>query len=275
MTNKVRLTRRVTFSSGHRYWVPSKTEDENRRLFGKWASPYNHGHNYILDVTTEGVPDPQNGMVVNIKTIDDLLDEHVVSQFDGKSINDEVEHFHTTPATLENLLLFIKDELHFLPPEAALVEIRLEEMPTLWANYNVHRNPPMTLTRSYEFAASHRLYNPSLSDAENEELFGKCSNPAGHGHNYILEVTVAGQPKPDTGMLADLEKMDAVVNEKVVDRYDHKNLNEDLPEFKGRMTTSEIVVQEIWKALESSVPAKLQRVRLQETARNIFEVCAE
>jgi 6-pyruvoyltetrahydropterin/6-carboxytetrahydropterin synthase len=274
VTDLVRLTRRVTFSSGHRYWIPAMTEDENRELFGNWASPYNHGHNYVLDVTTEGIVDEPTGMVINIKTIDDILRRTIVSQFDGRSINDEVPHFRTAAASLENLILYIKEQLSVLPPEAKLVGLRLEEMPTLWAATEYESNWTMTLTRTYEFAASHRLFSPVLSELENVELFGKCSNPAGHGHNYILEVTIEGDPDARTGMVVDLDQLDREVNERVVDRYDHKNLNEDLPEFRGRMTTSEIVVQEIWKALDGNLPAKLFRIRLHETARNIFEVTA-
>lgn len=270
----IKLTRRVSFSSGHRYWLPFLTPEQNRRRFGRWASPYNHGHNYVLDVTTAGSIDPSTGMVVNIKSIDDLLDEHIVARFEGKSINDEIVHFHATTPTLENMLVFIRDQLTFLPREVRLVGLRLEETPTLWANLDLVDDGSwlMTLTRSYEFAASHRLFTPALSDAQNEELFGKCSNPAGHGHNYVLEVSVTGTPDPETGMMVDLQALDKEVNRLVVDRYDHKNLNEDLPEFNGRMTTSEAVAQEIWNRLDGHLPATLQKVRLQETARSYFEV---
>ena len=130
----------------------------------------------------------------------------------------------------------------------------------------------MTLTRSYEFAASHRLHNPLLPEAENDELYGKCSNPAGHGHNYVLEVTVEGEPDPKTGMMVDLGALDKAVKSKVVDRYDHKNLSVDLPEFNGKVATSEVVAQQIWIELDGALPAKLYKIRLKETERNIFEV---
>lgn len=265
----MKLTRRVAFSAGHRYWLSSLSPEENKRLFGPWASPYNHGHNYILDVTTEGQLNPANGMVVNIKTIDDILKRDVVAQFDQRSINDEIPYFADRSTSLENLASYIWHQLKGLPAEAELARIRLEEMPTLWVELT---KTAMTLTRTYEFAASHRLHNPALPQSENDELYGKCNNPAGHGHNYILEVTVQGEPDPKTGFLCDLGQLDAVVNKEVVDRYDHKNLNVDLPEFEGRMTTSEIVVQEIWDRLAGVIPATLYRVRLHETARNIFEV---
>jgi len=271
-STEVRLTRRVTFSAGHRYWIPSLSEEENRRLFGKWASPFNHGHNYVLDVTTTGSVQPATGMVVNIKDIDEVLQERVVRQFDGKSIPDEVEHFQAHASTLENLLLYIQTQLYEIPPAARLTSLRLEEMPTLWAEYNVESQPRMTLTRSYEFAASHRLHSDKLSPAENLDVFGKCNNPAGHGHNYVLEVTVSGEPDARTGMMVDLEALDAAVQDLVVDRYDHKNFNCDLPEFAGLNPTSEVVAQKIWERLNGALPASLYRIRLHETARNIFEI---
>lgn len=271
----MRLTRRVTFSAGHRYWVPAWSEARNREVFGTWANPYNHGHNYILDVTAEGAVDPVNGMVVNIKRIDDVLKRDVLQRFDQKSINDQIPEFHDQSPTLENLLNYLGEtlrtsfEIEF--PDLSLVHIRLEEMPTLWGELDL-TTTMMTLTRTYEFAAAHRLQADALPHETNLELYGKCNNPAGHGHNYVLEVTVAGTPDPISGMMLDLGELDRSVHATVVDRYDHRNLNEDLPEFAGRVTTSEVVVQEIWDRLVGAVPGELYRVRLWETARNAFEV---
>lgn len=271
----VRLTRRVAFSSGHRYWLPSRSPEENRRLFGPWASPFNHGHNYALEVTAEGRVDPATGMVVNIKRIDDLLQERVVGRFDQKSINDEVPEFADRAPSLENLLLHFRHALAELTPEAGLVTLKLEETPLLYGEWSRHEESMITLTRVYEFAASHRLHSDALSHEENLREFGKCNNPAGHGHNYLLEVTVAGEPDPVTGMLVSLDALDAAVNERVVDRYDHRNLNDDVPELAGKNPTSEVVALEIFRLLEGALPARLTRVRLHETARNIFEVRAD
>jgi 6-pyruvoyltetrahydropterin/6-carboxytetrahydropterin synthase len=269
------MTRRVTFSSGHRYWIPALTPEENKELFGEWASPYNHGHNYVLEVTVEGLIDPVTAMVVNIKTIDEILQELVVSRFNQKSINDEIPHFQSRASSTENILLYIASLLStgVLPPEAKLVGLRLHETETLVADYSEqHGTWIMTLTRVYEFAASHRLHVPQMSDAENVELFGKCNNAAGHGHNYLLEVTVEGQPDTRTGMMADVGAIDKVVEELVVDRYDHKHLNVDIPEFQNIAPTSEVIAQEIFRRLDGKLPANLYRIRLHETARNIFEV---
>lgn len=273
----VRLTRRVTFSSGHRYWLADRTPDENRTLFGPWASPYNHGHNYVLEVTIGGEVDPTNGMVVNIKRVDDVLKRRILAEFDQKSINDEVEYFRNRPPSVENLLAYFADVLSApiseLPGRPAVAAIRLFETEPFYGEWIAANEKPMlTLTRTYEFAASHRLHSAALSPEENVALYGKCNNPAGHGHNYVLEVTVSGDVDPTTGMMVDLGQLDAAVSGRVVERYDHRNLDVDLPEFAGRVTTSEVVAQEIWRALDGNLPARLERVRLYETARNLFEV---
>jgi 6-pyruvoyltetrahydropterin/6-carboxytetrahydropterin synthase len=270
----VRLARRISFSSGHRYWFSSRSADENRSLFGRWASPYNHGHNYVLEVTAEGHVVPENGMVVNIKEIDDVLRDRIKTKFDQRSINDEVPEFGDLSPTVENLLLYIRNQLHDLPGHARLVGLKLEETPLLYGEWHAGQETPLTITRVYEFAASHRLHAAGLTSDENLALFGKCNNPAGHGHNYMLEVTVGGQPDERTGMLVDIEALDRVVNEQIVDRYDHRNLNQDLPEFAGKNPTSEVVALQIFASLKDVLPAKLVRVRLHETARNVFEVQA-
>jgi len=272
MKSDVTLTRVVTFSSGHRYWRKSLSEKENRVLYGNWASPFNHGHNYVLSVSAAGEVDPETGMVVNIKDIDDVIRERVLTAYDQKSINDEVPGFEDRSPSLENILLDIAGRLDDLP-KATLTHLKLDETPTLSAEWN--RTPLMiTLTRTYEFAASHRLHAPGMSDADNVALFGKCNHVHGHGHNYLLEVTVTGEPNAETGFITSLESLDHVVNERVVDRYDHRNLNIDIPELAGLNPTSEVVAQAIFTQLEGHLPATLVRVRLHETARNIFEVTA-
>lgn len=267
----MRLERKVSFSSGHRYWLASLSEVENRVLFGRWASPYNHGHNYLLTVIAEGKVDGATGMVVNIKDIDAVVKARVLSEFDQRSINDEVAFFRDRAPSLENLLLYFADAFSVLPEPARLTRLKLEETPLLFGEWNAADNM-ITITRIYEFAAAHRLHCEEFSEERNWELYNKCSRPNFHGHNYVLEVTISGDLDPQTGMIASLEDLDHAVNESVVDRYDHQNLNLDIPEFADRVTTSEVVAQEIFDRLAGVVPGRLERVRLHETARNIFEV---
>lgn len=269
----VKLTRRITFSSGHRYWREDWSETENRRVFGAWASPYNHGHNYVLWVGARGEVDLENGMVVNIKWIDDRLKQVVKSVFDQKSINDEVPAFSKAAPTVENLLGYFREELRELPGRVELTDLKLEETETLYGEWEKDRNMT-TLTRIYEFAAAHRLHVESLSPEENVRLFSKCNHVNGHGHNYVLEVTVTGEIDADSGMMVPIDELDRVVEEQILERYDHRNLDLDVPELIGKNTTSEVVVQAIFDRLVGTVPGKLVRVRLFETARNVFEVTA-
>ena len=131
----------------------------------------------------------------------------------------------------------------------------------------------MKLTSRYRFSASHRLDTPALSPEENRKLYGKCNNPHGHGHDYVLEITVEG-PVDENGQVVNREAMDALVRERVLGRLDHKNLNADIPEFVGSVTTTENLATLVRGALAGgwTLPARLARVRIAETARNSFEL---
>ena len=129
------------------------------------------------------------------------------------------------------------------------------------------------LGRRYHFAASHRLHNPSLSEEENTRLYGKCNNPYGHGHNYVLEVVVSGDVDPTTGMIANLADLDGFVEREVLEPFDHKSLNEDVDVFRGTVPTTENLCIEIFRRLKPFPKANLERVRVQETSNNSFE-CA-
>lgn len=131
------------------------------------------------------------------------------------------------------------------------------------------------LTRRYRFCASHRLHSPELSEAENRRMYGKCNNPHGHGHNYAVEVTVAGPVDEQTGMVANLEDLDRCVEREVVEAFDHKYLNEEIEEFRSIVPTTENLCREIYRRLEHFPAARLERVRMEETAANSFEYRGE
>jgi 6-pyruvoyltetrahydropterin/6-carboxytetrahydropterin synthase len=131
----------------------------------------------------------------------------------------------------------------------------------------------MTLTRIYHFSAGHRLENPALDAGANALLYGPCARP--HGHNYYLEVTVAGRPAPLTGMLVDIAHLDAVVHREVVGRVDHRTL-EDVDTLQGVITTGESLARAFWHRLAPAVaPARLRQVTVVETAKNRFEYRGE
>ena len=132
----------------------------------------------------------------------------------------------------------------------------------------------MKLTRCYRFSASHRLHSAALSEAENDRAYGKCNNPYGHGHNYVLEVTIKGPVDPVTGRAADLPSLDALVRDEIITRYDHRNLNEQVPELAGVVPTTEVVSEAIYARLKQSLPS-LERIRIRETRNNIFEISKE
>lgn len=131
----------------------------------------------------------------------------------------------------------------------------------------------MRLTRRYRFSASHRLDTPALTAEQNQRLYGKCNNPYGHGHDYILDVTVEG-PVDATGQVADRRALDSLVDDKILQRFDHKNLSTDVGDLQGVVATTENLAASIRNALASEWPlaARLAQVRISETARNIFEL---
>jgi 6-pyruvoyltetrahydropterin/6-carboxytetrahydropterin synthase len=131
------------------------------------------------------------------------------------------------------------------------------------------------LGRRYRFSASHRLHNPDLSEAENSRLYGKCNNPFGHGHNYVLEVLVSGSVDPATGMIANLADLDGFVEREVLEPFDHKSLNEDVAAFRATVPTTENLCIEIFRRLKAFPKAKLERVRIQETSNNSFEYAGD
>jgi 6-pyruvoyltetrahydropterin/6-carboxytetrahydropterin synthase len=136
----------------------------------------------------------------------------------------------------------------------------------------------VTITRKIEFSASHLYHNPAFTAEENRRVFGKCNNPHGHGHNYALEVTLAGTPDPATGMVLDLEELKKLLDEEVMRRMDHRFLNFEVAELKGVIPTCENIAAVIWNLLHPQVArrfprVKLQRVRLYE-APDLFADCA-
>jgi len=126
------------------------------------------------------------------------------------------------------------------------------------------------LSRRYHFSASHRLHSERYDEAQNREVFGKCSNPHGHGHNYTVQVTLSGKVDPVTGMVCDLGDLDAFAKKNLIDRFDHMNLN-TLACFANRVSTTENLSIEIHRTFASFPGARLERVRVEETSNNSFD----
>ena len=132
--------------------------------------------------------------------------------------------------------------------------------------------PIVTATRLVRFNAAHRVYNPAWSDERNQSTFGKCNNPNWHGHNYTLEITVAGEVDPDTGYVMDLGELKRIAEAELVQHIDHKNLNIDVPFMAGTIPTTENLVLACWRVLAPKVaPARLVRLKLWETENHYVE----
>ena len=136
------------------------------------------------------------------------------------------------------------------------------------------------VSRKEHFNAAHKLYNPAWTREKNAEVFGPCANENWHGHNFDLIVTVKGLPDPDTGFVVDLKKLSTLIRNEVIEKLDHKNLNLDVDFMQGKLPSCENLIVEIWRILESRLPAigfrgKLHVIRLYETPRNYVEYFGE
>jgi 6-pyruvoyltetrahydropterin/6-carboxytetrahydropterin synthase len=130
------------------------------------------------------------------------------------------------------------------------------------------------VTRKERFSAAHRLFRPEFSDEENLRIFGKCSNPNWHGHNYTLFVTVKGEVDDKTGFVMDLKTLSRIINERVIELLDHRNINTEVPFMKGRLASTENLAVEIWNQLFEDIRSQgvlLHSVKLEETENNIAE----
>ncbi len=141
--------------------------------------------------------------------------------------------------------------------------------------------PEIRFTRRYRFAASHRLHTPLLTEVLNQEVYGKCNNPYGHGHDYALELSITGEVDPALGRLLPVAALDSFVDEVVLRRFDRKNLNVEIPEFAALVPTTENLAVVLARRIAAAWPrwfaggaARFEKVRIWETRRNIFEVMA-
>ena len=272
------LTRQTAFEASHYNRIPELSDAENFELFGAAANPNSHGHNYVLEVMVKGNVDVDDGMVINLVTLDALLKREVLANYDHKHLNRQHPIFAKNPhlqPTCENIAVEIWQRLVPSLSEGMLYRVRLYESAANFSDY-YGEGAMVYLTKVYEFSAAHRLHSHALSDEKNQEIFGKCNNLAGHGHNYVLEVTVKGNVDARTGLVTGLNHLDEVVQKQVYARFDYKHLNLDTPEFEILNPTSENFVKVLWDVLEPNLqPVVLYRLRLRETPKNHFDYYGE
>jgi 6-pyruvoyltetrahydropterin/6-carboxytetrahydropterin synthase len=264
------INRRAQFSASHRYWLPELSEPENIKQFGSCSRFPGHGHNYVLFVSLLGELD-RYGMVQNLSTVKQVIKREVTSKLDFAYLNDVWPEFQQTLPTTENIARVIWQRL---APYLPVVSIQLFEHPELWADYQGNAMEAH-LTISTHFSAAHRLAHPDLSYEENVEIYGKCARPNGHGHNYHLEVTVKGEIDPRTGMLVDLGALQKVIEDYVVEPFDHTFLNKDIPFFDRVVPTAENIALHIHNLLQQPIQelgAELYKVKLIESPNNSCEV---
>ena len=272
------ITRRACFCASHRYWLPEMSSDENAACFGLCALSPGHGHNYELIVSMAGELNA-DGMVLNLSEVKHAIRSEVTEQLDFRFLNDVWPEFDLSNSegclpTTEALARIIWDRLI---PHLPLVAIRLYEHQGLWADYLGDAMDAYLTIRTH-FAAAHRLARAELSKEENERIYGKCARPHGHGHNYLLDVTVRGEVNPRTGMVCDLVALQNLVNDLVVEPFDHTFLNKDVPHFASCVPTAENIALHISDCLATpirAIGAHLHKVRLQESPNNAAEVYAE
>ena len=272
------ITRRACFSASHLYRLPELSDDDNSALFGPCSIAPGHGHNYELIVTMEGDLN-KYGMVLNLSDVKHAIKKEVTSQLDFRFLNDTWPEFDLSKPegclpTTESLVRIIWKRLQSHLP---LKSLRLYENPKLWADYQGNAMDAY-LTVQTHFAAAHRLAREDLPQTENDKIFGKCARPNGHGHNYIVDITVKGKINPRTGMICDLSALNSLINDLIVEPFDHTFLNKDIPYFADCVPTAENIALHISDKLTSpikAIGANLHKIRLQESPNNAAEVYAK
>ena len=272
------ITRRACFSASHLYRLPELSDDDNSALFGPCSIAPGHGHNYELIVTMEGELN-QYGMVLNLSEVKHAIKNEVTSQLDFRFLNDTWPEFDLSKPegclpTTESLVRIIWNRLQSHLP---IKSLRLYENPKLWADYQGNAMDAY-LTIQTHFSAAHRLAREDLPQNENEKIFGKCARPNGHGHNYIVDITVKGKIHPRTGMICDLSVLNSLINDLVVEPFDHTFLNKDIPYFANCVPTAENIALHISDKLTNPVKAigaYLYKIKLQESPNNAAEVYAK
>lgn len=261
-------TRRVEFSAAHSYTAPHLSAAECETLFGRSARSHAHGHNYDVRVTVRiGADSP-----IDPEKLDAVLDSVILKQLDHRHLNQDVPGLRERVPTLETLATFLWEQLETRLPGMSLARVLVYENPDFYLE--CVGEAMLHLTRLYRFSAAHHLQNHALSQAENQALYGKCSNT--HGHDYVLEVTIAGVADPRTDCLVDIFEMDRIVEQKIIERFDHVELNSDTAEFRTVNPTPENILKVFWTILDKQfLPAQLTALRLWETGRSCYEYHGE
>ena len=230
-----------------------------------------------------GEPDPATGMVLDLKELKEILEREVTQRMDHRFLNYEVPELKGQIPTCENIARVI---WNLLEPKIHKGRCRASgctrrRICSRTCFRNGAEGALMDGTHSIELGRRYRFFGVapaaqrSLSEEENQRVYGKCNNPYGHGHNYTVEVRVSGTVDPATGMIANLADLDGFVERGGDRALDHRLLNEEVAAFRGEVPTTENLCMEIFQRLKHFPNAKLERVRVEETCNNSFEYAGE
>ncbi len=222
----------------------------------------------VLRASVKGSVDQRTGYLCDIKELDSALRERVAPRLCERLPSGGL----VFAQLCETLVEAMSDAAAGRIPPGGWESLTVCPSPFTRLSVFVQEPTMIHLTQAYEFSAAHRLFSAHLSDEENLRLFGKCSNPNGHGHNYVLEVTVAAGLDAICGRIVDVTALDRVVRERVIEPFDHKNLNVECPDFSELNPTVENIARTIWRKLRDAVsPARLTSVRVWETPKTSAE----
>ncbi|MGD2107876.1 MAG: 6-carboxytetrahydropterin synthase, partial [Phycisphaerae bacterium] len=201
---------------------------------------------WVLRIVVDGPVDARTGYLCDIKALDAVLYDVVEAPL--AECTTSGNHLRSITTTLREVFEGAGPGAPGLPMPVVIDSLELETSPYLRFQVVRGETGMVRVTRSFEFSAAHRLYCERLSEEENLRVFGKCSNPHGHGHNYVLEVTVGGTPR-EVGTVVDPPLLDRVVNERVIRPFDHKNLNVECDDFSALNPSVENIARVIWGRL--------------------------
>ncbi len=249
------LTRTVRFCVAADGSLDARTPRAN--TFAAWPPMRGLGRYYELHVTCRGQVDPRTGYLVNIKHVDEVVREV------GLAVLSDAARAGAEGlgGIVQRVAEAVRARL-----QCPLVRLGLQLTPTYRIDVETDDMSQVQIAQQYEFSAAHRLHAPELSDQENREVFGKCNNPSGHGHNYRFEVTV----NCPAGRNLDVGQLDAVVDRTIVQRYDHTHLNVDVPEFRQTNPSVEHIAREVYERLTPAageLGVELAAVRVWETGK--------
>ena len=254
----IKLSREIRFA------LTSDYQDSITNSWCGWPSSNRIVPRLTLKCVVSGQPDSQTGYICNVKVLDDLLrgivTKHLIPNFADQ--------------TAESMLLtidrLVKEDWQSV---SKIEEVSLHLSPFLSYKISAEHESMVCLTQQFEFSAAHRLHCDDFSEEENQKLFGKCNNPEGHGHNYVVEVTVAAaQDEMTNQQVIALHEFESIVKREIIDRLDHKHLNRDVDYFADINPSVENIVVAVWKWLDGKFgDVKLKKVKVFETPKTWAE----